>query len=71
MPLVEQELLILQEHLSSPPGFSRVRVTRSLVYMYVLSIIVCPFVLFLFATVLSVLLRYTVSDCAFGIFKLF
>ena len=27
--------------------------------MYVLSIVVCPFVLFLLATVLSVLLRYT------------
>jgi hypothetical protein len=31
MPLVEQELLTLPEHLSSPPGFSGVRVTRSLV----------------------------------------
>ena len=31
VPLVEQELLTLQEHLSSPPVFSRVRVTRSLV----------------------------------------
>jgi len=30
-----------------------------------------PFVLFLLAIVLSVLLRYTVSDCPFGIFKLF
>jgi len=39
--------------------------------MYVLSIIVCPFVLFLLAIVLSVLLRYMVSDCPFGIFKLF
>jgi hypothetical protein len=29
------------------------------------------FVLFLFAIVLSVLLRYTDSDCHFGIFKLF
>ena len=29
------------------------------------------FVLFLLATVLSVLLRYTDSDCPFGIFKLF
>jgi hypothetical protein len=35
VPLVEQELLILPEHLSSPPGFSGVRVTRSLVlYVY-------------------------------------
>jgi hypothetical protein len=28
VPLVEQELLILPEHMSSPPVFSRVRVTR-------------------------------------------
>jgi hypothetical protein len=42
-----------------------------LFYMYVLSIVVCPFVLFLVAIVLFVLLRYTVSDCLFGIFKLF
>jgi hypothetical protein len=38
--------------------------------MYALSIVVCPFVLFLLVIVLSVL-RYTVSDCPFGIFKLF
>ena len=31
VPLVEQELLTLLEHLSSPPVFSGVRVTRSLV----------------------------------------
>jgi hypothetical protein len=31
VPLVEHELLILPEHLSSPPVFSEVRVTRSLV----------------------------------------
>jgi hypothetical protein len=31
VPLVEQELLILPEHLSSPPVFSEVCVTRSLV----------------------------------------
>jgi hypothetical protein len=54
--------------------FSGVRVTRSLVlyvHLYVLEIVVCPFVLFLLAIVLSVLLRYTDSDCPFGIFKLF
>jgi len=39
--------------------------------MYVLLIVVCPFVLFLVAIVLSVLLRYMYSDCPFGIFKLF
>jgi hypothetical protein len=33
--------------------------------------VVCPFVLFLLAIVLSVLLRYTDSDYLFGIFKLF
>ena len=31
VPLVEQELLTLPEHLNSPPVFSGVRVTRSLV----------------------------------------
>jgi hypothetical protein len=39
--------------------------------MYVLLIVVCPFVLFLLAIVLSVLLRYMDSDYPFGIFKLF
>jgi hypothetical protein len=53
--LVEQELLTL----SSPPVFSGVRVTRSLV----LWIVVCPFVYFLLAIVGSVLLRCADSDC--------
>ena len=39
--------------------------------MYILYIVVCPFVLFLLAIVLSVLLRYTDSDYPFSIFKLF
>jgi hypothetical protein len=39
--------------------------------VYVLLIVVCPFVLFLLAIVLSVLLRDTDSDYSFGIFKLF
>ena len=39
--------------------------------MYVLYIVVWPFVLFLFAVVLSALLRHTDYDCPFGIFKLF
>ena len=38
--------------------------------MYGLSIVVCPFVLLLLDIVLSVVLRYTDSDCPFGIFKL-
>ena len=39
-------------------------------YVYILQIVVCPFVLFLLAIVLSVL-RFTDSDYPFGIFKLF
>jgi hypothetical protein len=39
--------------------------------MYALLIVVCPFVLFLLAIVLTVLLRYTDFDYPFGIFKLF
>ena len=39
-------------------------------YVDVLQIVVCPFVLFLLAIVLSVLLRCTYSDYLFGIFKL-
>jgi hypothetical protein len=68
--LVEQELPILPEHPSSPPVFSGVRVTRSFV-LYILLIVVCPFVLLPLVIVLSVLLRYTDSDCPFGIFKLY
>jgi hypothetical protein len=71
VPLVEQELLTLPEHLSPPPVFSGVRVTRSLVLYVCFVDLVFPFVLFLLAIVLSVLLRYTDSDCPFGIFKLF
>jgi len=39
--------------------------------MYVLLIVVCPFALFLFVIVLSVLLQYADSAYHFGIFKLF
>jgi hypothetical protein len=68
---VEQELLTLQEHLSSPhPSvFSGVRVTRSLVFCvcFVDSYLSC--VPFLLAIVLSVLLRYTnSSNYPLGIF---
>jgi hypothetical protein len=61
--LVEQELLILSEFI---PVFSGVRVAQS----FVLCIIVCPFVFFLLAIVLSVL-RFTAADYLFGIFKIF
>ena len=71
VPLVEQELITLPEHLSSPPVFSGIRVTRSLV-LYICFVDRClSFVLFLLAIVLSVLLQYTDSDSPFGIFKLF
>ena len=53
MPLVKQELLTLPEHLSSPPVFGGVRVTRSLV-LYVCFVDRClTFVYFLLAIVLS------------------
>ena len=69
--LVDQELLSLPENLSSPPVFSGVRVTRSL-DLYVCFVDRClSFCTFFLAIVLSVLLRYTSSDCSFGIFKLF
>jgi hypothetical protein len=63
--LVEQELLTLPEHLSSPPVFHGIRV--SFICMFCRSL----FVFFLLVIVLSVLLRYTDSDYPFGIFKLF
>jgi hypothetical protein len=66
--LMEQELLTLLEHLCSPPVFSGVRVTRSLVLCVCFVIVVCNFVLFLLAIVLSVLLGLTDSEYPFGIF---
>jgi hypothetical protein len=44
--------------------------TRSLVYVWFYVDVVCPFVLFRLAIVLSVL-RFTDSDYPFGIFKHF
>jgi hypothetical protein len=53
------------------PGFSGVRVTRSLVLCVMFfRLLFVLFVLFLLAIVLSVLLRYTYSDYPFGIFKI-
>jgi hypothetical protein len=68
VPLVEQEVSILQKHPSSHPFSSVVRVSRSLVFcvMFGKSL----FVRVLLAIVLSVL-RYTDFDYPFGIFKLF
>ena len=70
MPLVEQELFNLPEQLSSPPVFSGIRVSRSLVLCSALKIVVSPFVLFLLAIVLSVVPRITDSDYPFRIFKI-
>ena len=67
---VEKELPTLPEHMSSPPVFSGVCVTRSLV-LYVCFVDRClSFCTFSFVIVLSVL-RFTDSDYPFGIFKLF
>ena len=72
VPLVEQELPTLPSHLSSPPVFSWIRVTRTLVLCVCFvdrCLSVCTF--FLLAIVLFDLLRYTDFDYPFGIFKLF
>ena len=69
MPLAEEELPTLPEHLSSPPVFSGVRVTRSLLLCVLFSRSL--FVLFLLTIMLCVLLRFTDSAYPFGIFKLF
>ena len=64
MPLVEQELITLPEHLSSTPVFNGNRVTRSLVldiYFVDHCLSICTFFFFLLAIVLSILLRYTDS----------
>ena len=69
--LVEQELLTLPEHLSSPSVFSGVRITQYLA-LYVCFVDRClSFCTFHLVIVLSVLLRYTDSDYLFGIVKLF
>jgi len=63
--------LTLPEHMRSPPVFSGIRVTRSLVLsVCFVDIVVCPLLLFHLVIVLSVL-RYTDSDYPFGIFSLF
>jgi hypothetical protein len=62
---------VTKEHMSSPPVFSGIRVTGSLV-LYVCFVDRClSLCTFLLAIVLSVLLRFTDSDYHFGIYKLF
>ena len=53
-PLLEQELLILLEQVSSNSFFTGVRVAQSLVFCAI-STIVCHFILFLLAIILCVL----------------
>jgi hypothetical protein len=68
--VLEQELLTLPEHLSSPSVFSEVHVTQSLVLCVCFVDRCLSLCTFLLAIVLSVL-RYTDSDYPFGVFKLF
>ena len=68
---MEQELLTLPEHLSSPPVFSDVRVARCLIFCVVFYRSLFVLFSFLFAIVLSVLLIFTAFEYTFGIRKLF
>ena len=69
---MEQELFTIPEHLRSAPFISGFRVSRSLVLcVYFVDRCLCFCPVFVLATVLSVLFRFTDSDYAFGIFKLF
>ena len=70
MPLVEQELSALPEHMSSLPILNGVRGTRFLV-LCVCFVDRCLSLSIFVIIVLSVLLRFTASDYPVGIFKLF
>jgi len=61
----------ISEIFSSPPVFSGVRVTRSLVLCVCFVDRCLSFCLYLLAIVLSVFLRSSNSDYPLGIFKLF
>ena len=68
---MEQELLTLPKDLKFTPGFSRILCCSIFIFLCSdLYIIICPFVLFLLAIVLSVL-RNKDSDYPCGIFKFF
>ena len=73
LPLVEQELLTLPEHMSLPPVNSGVRISRCLDLYVCFVDSFCVFVLFPLAIVFSVLLQYMHidSDYPFGIFRCF
>ena len=63
---VKQELLILREHMGSPPNFSGVHVAPVFRVMFCRSSFVL-FFFFLLTIVLAILLRFTASDYLFGI----
>ena len=63
-------LLILPEHLSSPPVFNGIRVTRSSVLCMCFVDRCLSLYIFSFGHCVSVLFRFTNSDYPFGIFKL-
>ena len=69
VPLVEQALLTLSEHMSSSPVLSGVRVSRYLLFCVLFWRLV--FVLFRLAIVLPVRLRLMDSGYPFDIFKFF
>ena len=68
--LVELDLQILLKHLNSPQSLVGFVLLELLLYMYVLSTLLFLLYIFLLAIVLSVL-RYSDTDCPFGIFNLF
>ena len=73
MTHVEHDLVTHPEHMCSPSilvGFLFARFFFHRFLCSVLHIIVCPFVIFLLAVVLSVLL-FTACDYLFGIFQNF
>jgi len=71
VPLEEQELLTLPEHVSSPPVFSGVRVTQSLVLCVCLVDRCLSFCTFSFGHCVVCSSSIYDSDYPIGIFKLF
>ena len=71
MPLVELELLILSEHMSSSPALSGIHVTRSLVLCVCFVDRCLSFCAFSFGHCVVCSSSIDVSDYHFGIFKLF
>ena len=62
VPIVEEELITLPEHMSSSPVLVGFVLFDLQFYEYVLQVVVCPFVLFLLTIVFSVILRCPDSD---------